>query len=47
VSESLQYLGELERALAAGQQVSAEVRRQAWNVLCHTTVAANEFVYLR
>jgi hypothetical protein len=27
--------------------VSAEIRRQAWNVLCHTTVAANEFVYLR
>jgi cytochrome c553 len=47
VSESLQYLGELERTLAAGQPAGAEVRRQAWNVLCHTTVAANEFVYLR
>jgi hypothetical protein len=47
VKDSLKYLGELERALAAGQPASAEIQRQAWNVLCHTTVAANEFVYLR
>ena len=47
VAESLKYLGELEQALAAGQPATPEVRRAAWNVLCHTTVAANEFVYLR
>jgi hypothetical protein len=47
VDESLKYLGELEQALATGQPVSPENRRAAWNVLCHTTVAANEFVYLR
>ena len=47
VGESLKYLGELEQALAAGQPVSPDNRRAAWNVLCHTTVAANEFVYLR
>ena len=47
VNDSLQYLGQLERTLAAGQPTTPETRRQAWNVLCHTTVAANEFVYLR
>ena len=47
VRDSLAYLGELRQALSAGQGVTPEVRRAAWNVLCHTTVAANEFVYLR
>ena len=47
VGESLKYLTDLEQALGQGQPATPEIRRQAWNVLCHTTVAANEFVYLR
>jgi hypothetical protein len=41
------FLAELERALAATEPDEARRERQAWNVLCHTIVAANEFIYLR
>ncbi|MCY2963871.1 MAG: PSD1 and planctomycete cytochrome C domain-containing protein [Planctomycetota bacterium] len=47
VASSLEYLGELDKALAAGNPATPETRRQAWGVLCHTTLAANEFIYLR
>jgi hypothetical protein len=51
VADTLAYLGRLQQALthqgerAGGAGVPVE--RQAWQVLCHTTLAANEFIYLK
>jgi len=51
VADTLAYLGRLEQALAQqaarAEAGGAPVERQAWQVLCHTTLAANEFIYLK
>jgi mono/diheme cytochrome c family protein len=41
------YLADLENLLATSEPDPVRRRRQAWNVLCHTIVAANEFIYMR
>jgi hypothetical protein len=41
------FLADLEQSLAAGEPDAAKRQRQAWDVLCHTIVAANEFIYVR
>ena len=41
------FLDRVEAALVASTADAAARRRQAWQVLCHTTLAANEFVYVR
>jgi cytochrome c553 len=41
------YLLELDRALAATEPDAGKRERKAWNVLCHTMVAASEFIYVR
>jgi hypothetical protein len=41
------YLADLEHSLPAGEPDAGRRQRQAWNILCHTIVAANEFMYVR
>jgi hypothetical protein len=41
------FLSEVEASLAARQPDAVERRSQAWSVLCHTVIAANEFVYVK
>lgn len=41
------FLAELDRTLAATEPDAQRRERLAWNVLCHTIVAANEFIYVR
>jgi hypothetical protein len=41
------FLAELDRALVPSEPDAARREQQAWNVLCHTIVAANEFIYIR
>jgi mono/diheme cytochrome c family protein len=47
IEANREYLAEIERSLAAAEPEAAKRRQGAWNVLCHTIVAANEFVYLK
>lgn len=42
LSESLQYLGAVERAISSEQP-----REQAWRSLCHVILSANEFLYVK
>ncbi len=41
------FLERVEAALIASVSDAAARRRQAWQVLCHSTLAANEFIYVR
>ena len=41
------FLADLDRLLTRTEPVADKRRRQAWNVLCHTLVAANEFIYVK
>jgi hypothetical protein len=41
------FLAEIEKSLAAKEPDVEKRRRAAWTVLCHTVIAANEFVYIR
>ena len=41
------FLADLEKSLAATEPDAATRQRQAWNVVCHTIVAANEFIYVK
>jgi hypothetical protein len=47
VAANRKFLTDLQQSLAAGEPDAAKRQRQAWNVLCHTIMAANEFIYLR
>ena len=41
------YLAQIEEALSRTEQDPTARKRQAWNALCHTVLAANEFIYLK
>lgn len=41
------FLAKVEESFAATEPDAANRKRQAWNVLCHVVIAANEFVYIR
>ncbi len=41
------YLAQIEEALSGTEQDLTARKRQAWNALCHTVLAANEFIYLK
>ena len=41
------FLGEIDNALTAIEADSVKRKRQAWNALCHTVLAANEFIYVK
>ena len=47
VAANLNFLAATSEALSASPSDSNERRRQAWNILCQTTLAANEFVYVQ
>jgi len=47
LTSNRKYLTDLEKFLAVGEPDAAKRRHQKWNVLCHTVVAANEFIYVR
>ncbi|MGE5195558.1 MAG: PSD1 and planctomycete cytochrome C domain-containing protein [Deltaproteobacteria bacterium] len=47
LGENRKFLAELEQSLAVSEPDAARRQRQAWNVLCHTIVAANEFIYVK
>src|SRR5690606_35561233 len=44
--DQLAFLAKVERSLASSEPDTAARRRLAWAVLCHTVMAANEFVYV-
>jgi hypothetical protein len=46
VERALVFLGHVEAALASAPLDSEERRLRAWQSLCHTLLASNEFVYL-
>ncbi len=46
VDRALAFVGRMEAALDAGQLNFEERRLRAWQSLCHTLVASNEFVYV-
>ena len=41
------FLHEMQNSLAATVPDQAERIRQSWDILCHVTLAANEFIYLQ
>lgn len=41
------FLGKIEQSLMTAEPDVEKRRRQAWSVLCHVTLAANEFIYVR
>ena len=41
------FLTKVEQSIAATEPDASKRRRQAWSVLCHVVIAANEFVYVR
>ena len=43
---NLAFLAQVDQTLAA-EADAAKRERQAWTVLCHTVLAANEFIYLK
>jgi hypothetical protein len=45
--ENRKFLADLDQSLTAGEADAGKRQRQAWNVLCHVIVAANEFIYVR
>lgn len=47
VTASQSFLLDVEKSLATTEPDAAKRRRQAWNILCHTAVAANEFIYVK
>lgn len=47
LSANRAFLLELVKTLTASEPDSAKRTRHAWNILCHTAVAANEFIYLK
>ena len=40
------FLAQVEQSLTAKEPDAAKRRQQAWGVLCHTVIAANEFLYI-
>jgi hypothetical protein len=42
-----QFLKRIEQTLAASESDSLQRTRLAWTALCHTLLAANEFIYLK
>ena len=47
LAENAEFLTAAERSLPAEVSDSVERRRQAWTILCHTSLASNEFVYIQ
>jgi hypothetical protein len=47
LQRDLQYLIRLQEALAGGAGVLDDAERRGWELLCHTWLAANEFVYVQ
>ncbi len=47
IAAAVAFLDTVDRALVATVPDGGERRRQAWNVLCHVIVAANEFIYVQ
>jgi hypothetical protein len=47
ITANRKFLSDLDQSLAGGEPDPTKRQRQAWNVLCHTIVAANEFIYVR
>ncbi len=45
--EQLAFVAKVDEALAASEPDAQARKRQAWNLLCHTVLAANEFVYVK
>lgn len=41
------FLAKVEPSLVTTEPDADKRRRQAWNILCHVTLAANEFIYVR
>ncbi len=41
------FLAQIEEALASTEPDSTTRKQQAWNALCHTVLAANEFIYVK
>lgn len=41
------FLAKIEQSLAASEPDADKRRQQSWSVLCHVTLAANEFIYVR
>lgn len=44
---NLAFVARVDQSLAAKVPDAGERRRQAWSVLCHVSIATNEFVYIR
>ena len=47
VNQARELLDRLESAQSGSAETAAAARERAWSWLCHTALAANEFVYLR
>ena len=47
VAANLEFLNATERSLISTQPDASQRRRQSWSILCHTVLAANEFVYVQ
>lgn len=43
----LAFLVKVEQSVTVTEPDADKRRRQAWSVLCHVILAANEFVYVR
>ena len=41
------FVVKVEQSLAMSEPDADKRRRQAWSILCHVTLAANEFIYVR
>ncbi|TXT27640.1 MAG: hypothetical protein FD138_2724, partial [Planctomycetota bacterium] len=41
------FLAKIEQSLVTSEPDVDKRRRQAWSVMCHVTLAANEFIYVR
>ena len=47
LNESLSFLNKISESLAQTDSDAIHRRTQAWNILCHTMLASNEFIYVR
>ena len=44
---NLAFLAQVDQTLAAAVPDAAQRSRRAWIVLCHVTLSANEFIYIK
>ncbi len=44
---NLAFLARVDQSLAMKVTDATERKRQAWSILCHVTIATNEFIYIR